>query len=129
MLISQRRRPAALAGVLAAGTVTVGWVVALAVDNGTSVLTAAFLIAAPALAVAVPVRGVDGLARVVLGAASAVSVNGLVAQTMLAIDQWSVRGGVVVVAVISAIIGLAIGTWCGPPGAAVEDRDDAGDPT
>ncbi|MFF4157709.1 hypothetical protein [Streptomyces sp. NPDC001678] len=81
---------------------------ALALADVTSPLRAPFalffLIVAPACAVAAPLRGLDPLSRAVVATGGAVAVDLLVAQTMLALHTWTVRGGVVAVAAVSAAL-------------------------
>jgi hypothetical protein len=74
-------------------------------------LLVAFLLAAPAVAVAVPLPSQDPnpLARMVLGLAAALAVNTLVAETMLVTGTWSVPGAVLTVALLSAAGWLLIG--------------------
>jgi hypothetical protein len=102
--------------VLAAGST--GALLALAGINssirGPAVLL--FLVAAPALAVAGLLRGLDPVARIVVAVAAAVAVNVLVAQAMLAVGAWSPRAGLVAIAVISAVIGATgLGALRGRP--------------
>ncbi|WP_261800700.1 hypothetical protein [Streptomyces sp. PBH53] len=66
-----------------------------------------FLLMAPAAAIAAALRGLRPFGRAVTALAGAVVVDMLVAQTMLAVHRWSVRGGVVAVAALSALILLA----------------------
>ncbi|MHC5257154.1 hypothetical protein ACYSUO_04665 [Streptomyces sp. UC4497] len=61
-----------------------------------------FLLAAPGAAFAAALRGLDPWARVLTSVAGAVAVVMLVAQGMLAVHRWSVNGGVIAVAVLSA---------------------------
>ncbi|MBM7170835.1 hypothetical protein JQK87_21045 [Streptomyces sp. G44] len=61
-----------------------------------------FLLAAPASALAAALRALAPWGRAVACVAGAVAVNLLVAQGMLALHVWSVRGGVVAVAALSA---------------------------
>lgn len=63
-----------------------------------------FLLAAPAAGIAALLRGLDPFARVLAALAGSVVLNMLVAQGMLATHRWSARGGVVAMAVISALI-------------------------
>ncbi|WP_214365531.1 hypothetical protein [Pseudonocardia sp. H11422] len=70
--------------------------------------TLVFLLGAPAVAVLVPLRGLDLLAKSVIALATAVVVNAVVAEFMLATDRWSIDGAVQAVGTIS--IGLAIAT-------------------
>lgn len=67
-------------------------------------LTLFFLLAAPATAIAVALRGLEPFGRVLAAIAGAIVVNMLVAQGMLAVHRWSVRGGVVAVTVISLLV-------------------------
>ncbi|MFI0818396.1 hypothetical protein ACH4TX_18085 [Streptomyces sp. NPDC021098] len=63
-----------------------------------------FLVVAPAAALGSALRGLDAAARTVLGVAGALALDLLVAQTMLALHIWSVRGGVAAVGVLSLLI-------------------------
>ncbi|MFV8131075.1 hypothetical protein [Streptomyces syringium] len=86
----------------------VGAVLALA-DIGSPLrapLTLFFLVMAPAGAVAAALRGLDPLSRSVVAAGGAVAIDLLVAQTMLALHSWSVRGGVAAVAIVSLLLFL-----------------------
>jgi hypothetical protein len=65
-----------------------------------------FLVVAPAAAFASVLRGVDPLSRAVVAIGAAVVVDVLVAQGMLALHLWSIRGGVGVVAAVSAALFL-----------------------
>ncbi|MGW3150253.1 MULTISPECIES: hypothetical protein [Streptomyces] len=67
-----------------------------------------FLLAAPAAAIAAALRGLDTFGRTLASSAGAVVVNMLVAQGMLAVHRWSVRGGVVVVTVLSVLLFLGV---------------------
>ncbi|GAA3240373.1 hypothetical protein MTQ10_03140 [Streptomyces sp. XM83C] len=69
-------------------------------------LTLFFLLTAPATAIAHALRGLDPFGRTVAAVAGAIAVNMLVAQGMLAVHRWSVRGGVAAVTVISALVFL-----------------------
>lgn len=87
-----------------------GAVLAL-VDSGSPLrgpFTLFFLLAAPAAAIAAALRGLDPFGRTVAAASGAVVVNMLVAQGMLAVHRWSVRGGIVAVTAISALILLLV---------------------
>lgn len=87
---------------------------------------AAFLLAAPALAVAALLRSQDLPARIVLVLAAVVVLNVLVAEAMLVMNTyftnaplasaWSVPGGVVAVAVISALMWFVAGIGGAGPG-------------
>lgn len=63
-----------------------------------------FLLAAPAVAIAAALRGLDPFGRLLAAVAGSVVLNMLVAQGMLATHRWSVRGGIVAVTVLSALI-------------------------
>ncbi|MFE9021514.1 hypothetical protein ACFYNL_23560 [Streptomyces sp. NPDC007808] len=83
-----------------------GAVLAL-VDSGSPLrgpFTLFFLLAAPAAAIAAALRGLEPFGRTVAAVAGAVVVDMLVAQGMLAVHRWSVRGGIVAVTAISALI-------------------------
>ncbi|MFK4103696.1 hypothetical protein ACI2L1_27165 [Streptomyces sp. NPDC019531] len=67
-----------------------------------------FLLGAPAVGLAALLRGLDPFARVLAALAGSVVLNMLVAQGMLATHRWSARGGVVAMAVISALILLPV---------------------
>ncbi|MBB5120697.1 hypothetical protein [Streptomyces eurocidicus] len=107
-----RRPPAGdslpvLAGAAAAIAGT-GAVLALA-DIGSALrapLTLFFLIVAPACAVGAALRGLDPLSRSVVAVGGAVAVDLLIAQTMLALHVWTVRGGVAAVAAVSLLLFL-----------------------
>ncbi|MER7794033.1 hypothetical protein [Streptomyces sp. NPDC097640] len=70
-------------------------------------LTLFFLVMAPASALAHALRGLDGAARAVLAGAGALALDLLVAQTMLALHLWSVRGGVSAVGAASLLLFLS----------------------
>lgn len=63
-----------------------------------------FLFAAPAVAFAAALHGLDPFGRALCALAGSVVVNMLVAQGMLAVHRWSVRGGVVAVTVLSLLL-------------------------
>ncbi|MGW3358886.1 hypothetical protein ACWDFL_26290 [Streptomyces bungoensis] len=67
-----------------------------------------FLLFAPAAAIAAALWGLDLYGRVLTSLAGAVVLDMLVAQGMLAVHHWSVRGGVVAVAVISLLLLLSV---------------------
>ncbi|MDN3022083.1 hypothetical protein [Streptomyces sp. S.PB5] len=67
-----------------------------------------FLLAAPAVAVAAALRGLDPLGRMLAALACSVVLNMLVAQGMLATHRWSWRGGIVAVTVISSLLLLLV---------------------
>ncbi|MFH8563551.1 hypothetical protein [Streptomyces sp. NPDC017988] len=103
-----RGRDQDLLPLLAGAAVAVGGVGAtLALVDLSSPLrgpfTLFFLLAAPSAALAAALRALAPLGRAVAAVAGAVAVNLLVAQGMLALRLWSVRGGVVAVTVLSAL--------------------------
>ncbi|MFI1766471.1 hypothetical protein ACH41H_31060 [Streptomyces sp. NPDC020800] len=63
-----------------------------------------FLLTAPAAAIGTALRGLNPVGRVLCALAGAVVLNMLVAQGMLAVHRWSVRGGVVAVASLSLLL-------------------------
>ncbi|MEU3516566.1 hypothetical protein ABZ770_14950 [Streptomyces sp. NPDC006654] len=67
-----------------------------------------FLLAAPATAITLGLRGLDPFARVLTALAGAVALDMLVDQGMLATHRWSWRGGIVAVAVISLLLLLLV---------------------
>ncbi|MEW2133558.1 hypothetical protein [Streptomyces sp. NPDC005435] len=67
-----------------------------------------FLLAAPAGAVWLALRGLDTYGRLVAALAGAVVLDMLVAQAMLALHRWSVRGGIVAVTGLSLLLFLVI---------------------
>ncbi|MGW0828069.1 hypothetical protein [Streptomyces sp. NPDC002845] len=67
-----------------------------------------FLLAAPGAALGAALRGLAPFGRVVTSVAGAVAVNLLVAQGLLATHQWSVRGGVVAVTLLSSLVLLLV---------------------
>ncbi|WP_329240818.1 hypothetical protein [Streptomyces canus] len=71
-------------------------------------LTLIFLLVAPAAGLAAALRGFDPFARVLASLAGSVVLNMLVSQGMLATHRWSARGGVMAMAVISALILLLV---------------------
>ncbi|GGN18878.1 hypothetical protein [Streptomyces fuscichromogenes] len=67
-----------------------------------------FLLAAPAAAIGLALRGLDPFARVLTALAGAVALDMLIAQGMLAIHRWSWRGGIIAVTVISLLLLLLV---------------------
>jgi hypothetical protein len=65
-----------------------------------------FLVVAPGTALASLLPALDPLGRIVVAAAGSVVIDLLVAQTMLMLHLWSVRGGVAAVAVVSIVLFL-----------------------
>ncbi|MFI9052714.1 hypothetical protein [Streptomyces sp. NPDC053427] len=62
------------------------------------------LLGAPALAIGAALGRLDPLGRAVVAVVGALAVDLLVAQAMLALHVWSVRGGVLAVAVLSGAV-------------------------
>ncbi|TGN73345.1 hypothetical protein E5083_26815 [Streptomyces bauhiniae] len=93
----------------ATGTAACGALLAL-IDSGSPLrgpCALFFLLAAPALAIAVALRGLDPFGRLIAALAGAVALDMLVAQAMLTVHRWSVTGGIVAVTVLSLLILLA----------------------
>ncbi|MDJ0464564.1 hypothetical protein [Streptomyces sp. H27-C3] len=65
-----------------------------------------FLVVTPTAAVAAGLRGLEPLGRAVAAVAGAIAIDLLVAQAMLAMHIWSIRGGVAAIAGISALLFL-----------------------
>ncbi|MFJ3643196.1 hypothetical protein ACIPRD_26040 [Streptomyces sp. NPDC090108] len=63
-----------------------------------------FLLVTPAAAIAVGLRGLDPFGRAVAALAGAVALDMLVAQGMLAVHRWSVRGGLLAVTALSLLL-------------------------
>jgi hypothetical protein len=95
--------------VLAGGAVLLLGVLLAATSAAPAALVAVFLLGAPALAVAVPWRESDRLARAVVAVAVSLSLNALVAEVMLAAGAWSPRAGIPVVALVAAAIWIVLG--------------------
>ncbi|WP_328388136.1 hypothetical protein OHS81_29330 [Streptomyces sp. NBC_00400] len=107
------KRPASATASLVAGVAVgigiMGAVLALA-DIGSPLrapFTLFFLLMAPAGALAVALGRMDPLGRAVAAGAGALAIDLLVAQTMLALHLWSLRGGVLAVAGLSGALLLA----------------------
>ncbi|MGW2959553.1 hypothetical protein ACWDGI_13840 [Streptomyces sp. NPDC001220] len=112
----QRARPGPGRGLgpLLAGAATAvagtGALLALT-DSGSPLrgpFTLLFLIAAPAGAIGLALRGLDPFARALTALAGAVALDMLIAQGMLATHRWSWRGGVVAVTAISVLLLLLV---------------------
>lgn len=67
-----------------------------------------FLLAAPGAAIGAALTGLDPWGRIITSVSGAVAVNLLVAQAMLALHMWSVRGGVAAITVIGSFIYLLV---------------------
>ncbi|GGO57723.1 MULTISPECIES: hypothetical protein [Streptomyces] len=104
--------PADLTPLLAGVGVAAGCVgAAFALLDLTSPLRAPFvlffLLAAPGFALSHWLRGLDGWSRAVACASGALVLDLLVAQAMLALHVWSIRGGVAAIAGVSALVFLS----------------------
>ncbi len=66
-----------------------------------------FLLAAPALAVAALLGGIDALGKVVIAGSAALVINMAVAESMIATGTWSLRLGIALVALVSVVIAAA----------------------
>jgi hypothetical protein len=66
-----------------------------------------FLVMAPASALGGALRGLDRAARATLAGVGALALDLLVAQAMLALHEWSVRGGVSAVGAVSLALFLS----------------------
>ncbi|MFF4033358.1 hypothetical protein ACFYZ2_27015 [Streptomyces sviceus] len=118
MQTTRIRRPSRASGrdltplLAGAATAVGGWGALLALTGSDSPmrapLTLFFLLAAPAAGIAAALRGFDPFARALASLAGSVVLNMLVAQGMLATHRWSARGGVMAMAVISALILLLV---------------------
>ncbi|MEV0369636.1 hypothetical protein AB0I10_07390 [Streptomyces sp. NPDC050636] len=99
-------RPAWFLAGAAFGIAAMGAVLALAdIDSPLRAPSTLFLLlVAPALAIGAALGRMDPLGRAVVAAAGALAVNLLVAQAMLALHIWSVRGGVVAMAAFSGAV-------------------------
>lgn len=105
--VPQRASRSIAAAVLTAGAIGVALDLGRVDSPARRPLVLLFLVAAPALAGAGLMRGADRFARLIIGGATATVINALVAIVMLAAGVWSARGGLLAVAVISAV-GLAV---------------------
>jgi hypothetical protein len=118
-------------GLIGAGGV--GVILALAGINtmARGPLVLLFLVAAPTLAVTGLLRSLDGGARYIVAVTAAIVINTLVAEAMLAAGVWSPRAGLVVIALVSAVIGVigqrsARGRIAWPGWAAARHAPDGG---
>ncbi|MGW7087787.1 hypothetical protein ACWGH2_30400 [Streptomyces sp. NPDC054871] len=67
-----------------------------------------FLLAAPGGAIGAALKGLDPWGRIIASVSGSIAVNLLVAQAMLALHMWSVRGGVAAITVIGSLIYLLV---------------------
>ncbi|QRY46316.1 hypothetical protein JVX93_05510 [Mycolicibacterium boenickei] len=114
-----------LRGRLAAAAATMAGVAGIVLAGARSsvpferVVIVAFLLAAPALAIAQLLPSANGAVALIVGAAGAVAINALVAQSMLVADAWSPHWGSVAVGLIATLLCLVP---TGTPGAARPPR-------
>jgi hypothetical protein len=88
----------AVFGVLAAAVALRG------ADSGPGrLLLLVYLLGAPGSVAAAMLRTLEPLGRFLCALVSAVLVNATVAQTMLALQIWSIRGGVLAIGVLSSL--------------------------
>jgi hypothetical protein len=90
-----------------AGVAGVGLALADAETLLRTLLVLVFLITAPTMAAAGLLRGLDTFGRIFAAFTAAVAISVLVAAIMLEAGIWSPDGGLVAVAIITALIGLA----------------------
>jgi hypothetical protein len=95
-----------LVGTILAHSLLVLLIVMLPEGGGRAAVGVLYLVAAPALSVYLPLRGKDILSAVIVAAATAVVVNAVVAELMIATGTWSITGGVVAIAVISVMVAV-----------------------
>lgn len=69
-------------------------------------LVVLFLTAAPAVAVASLLPGLDPFSRLMVAVAAALVINVVVAEAMLAADFWSLQAGLAIVALISVMLAV-----------------------
>lgn len=128
---SHRDLPFLLSGALVAVAASgAGLALAGATTPLRAPLTLFFLLCAPACALGGALRGLDPWGRIVAAAAGALALNLLVAQAMLALHLWSVRGGVLAIGGLScaALLVQAVAARSGRHGAAGAPGDEtAGD--
>ncbi|MGW2487120.1 hypothetical protein ACWCV9_07835 [Streptomyces sp. NPDC001606] len=106
---SGRALPALLAGVAAAVGAAGALLALLDTDSPLRApCTLFFLLGAPAAAIAAGLRGLDPFGRTLCALAGSVALNMLVAQGLLAVHRWSVRGGVAAVTVLSLLLLLVV---------------------
>ncbi|WP_258382533.1 hypothetical protein [Streptomyces sp. NTH33] len=113
---AERARPGPgrdLSPLLAGAATAVGGAGALlALTGSDSVLrgplTLFLLFAAPAVAIAAALRGLDPFGRALVSVAGAAVLDMLVAQGMLAVHRWSVSGGLVAVTAFSSLVLLLV---------------------
>ncbi len=63
-----------------------------------------FLLAAPGLAVAALLGGIDALSKLVIAGSAALVIDMAIAESMIATGTWSLRLGIALVALVSVVI-------------------------
>ena len=107
-----RRRASPYLGRLAAAAVTAvgGAGIALGVAQSSGpfgrTLVVAFVVVAPALAIARLLPSVNGAVALIVAAAGATVINALVAQVMISANAWSRPAGVIAVGLTAALLWL-----------------------
>jgi hypothetical protein len=110
-------------------------IVVLPEGGGRAAASVLFLLGGPALAVYLPLRGKDMLSAVVIAGATAVVVNAVVAEVMVATGMWSITGGVVAIALITLLLAAiayasaVIWPWPSSTGFARKDQSIVGNPS
>jgi len=66
-----------------------------------------FLLAAPGLAIAALLGGIDTLGKVVIAGSAALVIDMAIAESMIATGTWSARLGIALVALVSVVIAAA----------------------
>jgi hypothetical protein len=66
-----------------------------------------FLLAAPGLAVAALLGGIDALGKVVIAGSAALVIDMAIAESMIATRTWSPRLGIALIALVSVVIAAA----------------------
>lgn len=96
--------------VAAVATAASGFVIAGESISGLGHLAAvAFIVVIPAIAISGLLPRADSAPMVLVSAAGAISINAVVAQTMLSVNHWSPEAAVVVIGFIAALL------WLIPP--------------
>jgi hypothetical protein len=95
-----------LVTVLGAGGLGIGLAVAQSSKHFGHALVVAFVLVAPALAIARLLPSVNRALALIVGAAGAAVINALVAQSMLSANAWSPPAGVVAVGLTAALLWL-----------------------
>jgi hypothetical protein len=107
--------------VLGAGGLGIGLGVSQSSKHFGHALVLAFVLVAPALAIARLLPSANRALALIVGAAGAAVINALVAQSMLSANAWSPPAGVVAVGLTAALLWLVpTGRPDAPPGPSAE---------